>query len=47
MGLTMKESVLPKSLRLPFNLTLSSVGGIAPQSGQYNSIALTVMANCQ
>ena len=45
MGITLKESVQPKTLRPPFNLTLSSVGGIAPQSGQYNSIAQTVMAN--
>ena len=45
MGLTMKVSVLPKRLRLPFNLTPLGVGGLAPQSGQYNSIAQTVMAN--
>ena len=45
MGITLKESVQPKRLRPPFNLTPSSVGGLAPQSGQYNSIAQTVMAN--
>ena len=47
MGLIMKESVLPKRPKPPFNLTLASVGGIAPQFGQYNSIAQTVMAKCQ